>query len=366
MEHFKLFSNCKIVKGASRALMMDLQKEKSTLIPLDLAEIVERLESGSTIDALKQMYGAAEAIGQYLNFLVSGNYGFLCTRADFDLFPPIDFKFEIPNQISNAIIELNTVDAVFKDTIGQLHGLGCIYVSIVKYAPLSLAEINEINEIMRPIRMVSYEIHGKYDAALTPELIAGMTEVYHTKIVSLHLHNSPFAKKLEVGDIGSFDVHYIESDITSFKQCGVVNLKNFYTNIDNLAESLNHNSCLHKKLSIDQFGNIKNCPATTQSFGNIRDTTLADALRQPDFKKYWNITKDEIDVCKDCEFRHICTDCRAFTEQPENPYSKPLKCGYSPYTNQWEEWSTNPLKQSAIAFYDMQELIKKDVQISKL
>lgn len=74
-----------------------------------------------------------------------------------------------------------------------------------------------------------------------------------------------------------------------------------------------------------------------QSFGNIKDTTLQEALDQPDFKKYWNVTKDQIEVCKDCEFRYICTDCRAYTEHPENMYAKPLKCGYNPYTCEWEE-----------------------------
>jgi SPASM domain peptide maturase of grasp-with-spasm system len=101
----------------------------------------------------------------------------------------------------------------------------------------------------------------------------------------------------------------------------------------------------------------KNCPAISQSFGNIKNTTLEEALALKDFKKYWNITKDQIDVCKDCEFRHVCTDCRAYVEDPENQYSKPLKCGYSPYTNEWEEWSTNPLKQKAIEYYGMQDLV---------
>jgi len=90
-------------------------------------------------------------------------------------------------------------------------------------------------------------------------------------------------------------------------------------------------------------------------------TSLAAALSLPDFKKYWQIRKDQIEVCKDCEFRHICTDCRAYTETPDNVYAKPLKCGDDPYNNQWSEWSTNPLKQKAIAFYGLQELIKKDV-----
>ena len=70
-------------------------------------------------------------------------------------------------------------------------------------------------------------------------------------------------------------------------------------------------------------------------------------------------------VCKDCEFRYICTDCRAYTEKTHTneeglDTSKPLKCGYNPYTGEWEEWSTNPLKQKAIQFYGMQDLIKRN------
>lgn len=41
-------------------------------------------------------------------------------------------------------------------------------------------------------------------------------------------------------------------------------------------------------------------------------------------------------------------------------YSKPLKCGYNPYTNVWEEWSTNPVKEDAIAFYGMFDFVKNN------
>ena len=46
-------------------------------------------------------------------------------------------------------------------------------------------------------------------------------------------------------------------------------------------------------------------------------------------------------------------------EDPEDIYSAPLKCGYDPYTGEWEEWSTNPLKQKTIQFYGMEDLVKK-------
>lgn len=78
-------------------------------------------------------------------------------------------------------------------------------------------------------------------------------------------------------------------------------------------------------------------------------------------KKYWNIHKDQISICGDCEYRHVCTDCCAYIEDPNDDYSKPLKCGYDPYTNIWEEWSINPIKHKGIAYYDMHALINKDV-----
>lgn len=126
----------------------------------------------------------------------------------------------------------------------------------------------------------------------------------------------------------------------------------FYT------EALNHNSCLHKKMGVDKDGNIRNCPSMPKAFDNIKNTTLQAAFRNTDFKEYWTVTKNDIAVCKDCEFRYICTDCRAYTERTATniaglDVSKPLKCGYNPSTAEWEERSTNPLKQEAIQYYVM-------------
>jgi SPASM domain peptide maturase of grasp-with-spasm system len=87
---------------------------------------------------------------------------------------------------------------------------------------------------------------------------------------------------------------------------------------------------------VDAEGNIKNCPAMERSFGNIKDTTLQEAIEKPGFKDLWFVHKDQIDVCKDCEFRHLCMDCRCFIKDPENIYSQPAKCTYNPYICKWQ------------------------------
>jgi hypothetical protein len=71
-------------------------------------------------------------------------------------------------------------------------------------------------------------------------------------------------------------------------------------------------------------------------YGHISNTKLEDVIALPEFQKWWHIKKDDIDVCKDCEFRHMCTDCRAFIKDPENIYSQPSKCTYNPYICKWE------------------------------
>ena len=72
-----------------------------------------------------------------------------------------------------------------------------------------------------------------------------------------------------------------------------------------------------------------------ESFGNIGQSTLKEVIDNPEFRKMWGITKDQISICKDCEFRYVCSDCRAFLQKPEDKFSKPLKCGYDPYTATW-------------------------------
>lgn len=178
-------------------------------------------------------------------------------------------------------------------------------------------------------------------------------------LIVFYKKNQPTLKK------NSINIHYVKNHLYNKKCCGFITPDFFMLNRHCFAESKNSNNCLNGKISIDINGDIKNCPSMPESYGNIKDTSLEEVINKPGFKKYWNITKDDIEVCRDCEFRYICTDCRAYTERTKFgdeglDLSKPLKCGYNPYTNEWAEWSTNPLKQKAIEYYGMQEIIDND------
>lgn len=339
-------------------MICDIQRQKIELIPNDLADIISKLNKKESVKSIKQLFGLKnkEILKSYFVFLLENEYGFYCNSEEYDRFPILNKEYHTASKITNTIIELTTkkIDSL-KKTIQQIENLGCKNISIVFYESLSLKNFMDIFLFFKGKRIQSLEITSKFSDTIDETLLIKINNEKN-QLTRLTFFNAPNNDASSWGEKLQFDLYYSTSNISSFKSCGVIDSKYFNTNMPKVLEAINFNSCLNRKISIDINGDIKNCPSMPDSFGNIKDTTLENALNHEDFKKYWSISKDQINVCKDCEFRYVCTDCRAYTEKPDDPYSKPLKCGYSPYTNKWEEWSTNPLKQKAIKFFNLHNL----------
>jgi SPASM domain peptide maturase of grasp-with-spasm system len=355
MRYFNLFSNILVVKGATRIIISDLQRNTSELYPFELHELIEELKINSIENILNNYDSESkEIVQEYLDFLLEKEYGFI-TQNNWDKnFPSFSYTYEDYSTLSNIFIELNYISALNKIKV-SIENLAIRHLVIYCKRNLSFKEILEIDNIFKDSTLESIEILSQFYHGINANYIQNINNKT-SRIYSLIFYNCEEAS-FKVKDNYRFVLKFTNQNL-EISSCGKVNLDYFNTNLPKVLEALNHNSCLHKKISIDAEGNIKNCPAMSQSFGNIKDTTLEEALQHKDFKQYWNITKDEIEVCKDCEFRYICTDCRAYTERTHTnkdqlDVSKPLKCGYDPYTGEWEEWSTNPLKQKAITYYGM-------------
>ena len=63
---------------------------------------------------------------------------------------------------------------------------------------------------------------------------------------------------------------------------------------------------------------------------------LKKIINQKDFLKIWKLKKDNISVCKECEFRYICPDNRVpILNKRSNTYAHKTKCNYDPKTTKW-------------------------------
>ncbi|WP_343687880.1 grasp-with-spasm system SPASM domain peptide maturase [Chryseobacterium gleum] len=347
MNYFNLFSNILITKGPTRILISDLQRNISELYPLELYEIIVELKSYSIETILKDYDQESRSIvHEYIDLLLEKEYGFI-TENDWDRnFPPLSFEHHEPSTITNLFIEMADT-GILKKIYTSVENLGIKHLVIYSLNPLTSKDFIEIDTIFKNSVLSGIEVFSPFHQKINLSFVQALQKKT-IRLYSLIFYNCskpPFKAKNEY----RFSLHFLKDDL-KISACGKVELKYFNTNIPKVIEAINHNSCLYKKMGIDKNGNLKNCPLMNESFGNINSQNLEETINQPGFKKYWNLTKDYIETCKDCEFRYVCTDCRAYTENAEKNkeglnISKPLKCGYNPYTGVWEDWSKNPLKQ---------------------
>ena len=67
---------------------------------------------------------------------------------------------------------------------------------------------------------------------------------------------------------------------------------------------------------------------------------LAPILRSSALRRIWSATKDQVMVCRDCEYRYVCFDCRPLSEASAGGKADYLhapypRCTYNPYTGEW-------------------------------
>jgi SPASM domain peptide maturase of grasp-with-spasm system len=324
---YKKYSNCIITKGYLRSLVSDLQKMKYGFIPNEICQTL----NGIFFDYqdISKIFG-----DEFMDYLLDSELVFCCNMADVELFPDLNLTYQTPNYVENAIIDIwNKVvlDSV-NSLLEQLDCLNCNALQFRYYYSPKKCDIHRLLDLINNYSFESVELLLSHSEWVSIPEIEALARNYR-KLTSVIIYG---AKTTNLDHIDQLTLSFITDVVIPNADCGKVHKELFIVTTKFAPLAYCYNTCHYKKISIDKEGNIKNCPSCSQSFGNIKDTTLAQALSHPDFKKYWNITKDQIDVCKDCEFRHMCTDCRVFIKDTENIYSQPAKCTYNPYIAKWQ------------------------------
>lgn len=347
-----LFECCRLIKGATRTLLCDIQRNSYRFIPNELFDLLE-LSVGKTVEEIKLHYNHEydEIIDENLAILHQEEFIFFTENPE--MFPQLNLNWERPNAITNGIVDIDP-DLLFdfNSIWEQFADLGCEHLQIRVFKEIGLNDLEEILFKIQSKRIISLELVIPFSSKYSNQDYIDFVYRY-ARIFTLTLHSAKSNETIFKSPTRMGHIFCVQSKIDNVSHCGQISEDFFIINMESYIEFQKFNSCLNRKISIDVEGNIKNCPSMSESFGNIKDTTLVEALEKPGFKKYWDINKDKIHVCKDCEFRYICTDCRAYTDNPEDILSKPLKCGYNPYTGEWSEWSSNSIKQKAINFYGL-------------
>jgi SPASM domain peptide maturase of grasp-with-spasm system len=338
LRYFNLFSNCIPTKGFKNAILCDLQLNRYIQIHDEIYSLLENsiqldfehLKNVYSIDDLNELYS-------YFEYLENEGYGKF-TTFKFE-FPKLELDFETPFKINNAILDYNNESKYdIKNALNRLSETSCVAVQIRYFDFTHLTKLIPI-----------LDAHSKTDINSLELVLKGLNSFDYNEITKLFIKFSKLRKLVvfnrphfitkKVSDENNEYGYLFElmDNLNSADDCGNVNKDLFFANIDSYTEALGFNSCLNKKISIDVDGEIKNCPSFKTGFGKFNVGTSFDTIIKLDsFNSFWKINKDKVEICKDCEYRYICTDCRALLKDPKNQLSKPLKCNYNPYQGVWE------------------------------
>jgi SPASM domain peptide maturase of grasp-with-spasm system len=329
---FRLYANCVAVQGARRSIICDLQHWRAQFIPNGLFFILTEY-SDKSVNEIKQSYNGNydQTIDSYFHMLIEEDFGFWCDEPD--RFPALDLSWERPEAVTNAIIDVdrNSIHD-YGYIFSQLNNVGCQAVEIRAYDDLSMKELEDIAEASHGWLLRHLDLIVKYQPELTKDNLAKLCQQHQT-ISQITVHSSPEMSSVTIEPLPVV-IRYSTHSVTP-SSCGQISPGYFSLSLEHFAEAQNFNTCLNRKLGISANGEIKSCPAMQHSFGDIDTTPLTTIAKHPALIQIGRITKDQIAVCMDCEFRYICTDCRAYTCNSSDPYSKPAKCSYDPYTASW-------------------------------
>lgn len=132
-----------------------------------------------------------------------------------------------------------------------------------------------------------------------------------------------------VGDV------YCIPDFLSLTNLYNPNLNNnFEFTIDSFFHNLEFHPCLGKSIFISSKGNIYPCPMLrTKLWGNVKQENLLKFFQdnKNEIYDFWRTNLDYIDGCNQCEFRYVCSDCRALEEEFTANINSKILCSLSDF-----------------------------------
>ena len=329
---FHLFPCCIPVKGATRSIICDLQRNNFEIIPNALFFILTQ-KKYVNIQKVYEICGNEGILNEYFHFLEQKEFGYFSDTKNTNVLEPPK-QFISHSIISNCIIDFDNHSKHNMNYLkNELDLLGCEALQLRFFSEIPFQKIDFFLSAFADSRVRSIYVILHYSEDLSEKELVNIYK-NHNRLLDILVHSSPENKTINVG---TYKISYVTKHIDSEVHCGFVGSNYFTVNQSFFYESLQYNTCLNKKISIDRFGNVKNCPAMSFEFCNILDNeqSLLEIVLEKEFQKYWTISKDEILICKDCEFRYICPDCRVFIQDKEDVFSKPIKCNYNPYDATW-------------------------------
>lgn len=297
---YRLHTQCRITSGPVRSTLIDLDRRKYETIPNGMFTLLQLLERAYPIHWSKvaEQYQTEdrEVLEQYRQWLVARDYIHEVLEGTIDNWPLLPMAHDMPNALQDGIIDLSKDgDYSLLPVIRQFEKAGCKSLHIRDFDGFRLPELCSTLAAMS--RSIICNMHlllhaSQYAIAIAEKLAA------HTHVSSILYHGCDQEQLNAVTQLSLAGVHAVKQHVQDEGCCGRITPDTFTVNHQFLSASGRKNTCLDRKLSIDRFGNVKNCPSMKQTWARADGFDILSVLKSDELRSSWAVSKDKDDTCQ--------------------------------------------------------------------
>ncbi len=288
------------VNGYLRACIYDLSRNDYLFVPNKANDIIEKINFKKKSEIV-----LSDLEYKWLDIFLLKELFFLVPKKAAKNFPKLNLDWESPSLITSSSVEYSSN---FQRSLDLLDELICKQITIFCDSEEYIEEIANKHLCVTNFQNVDFLIKGK------------------NKSIDINCYKEQFNV---INDISFLNKRKENNNF--FSPFLVVN-------IDFFSESQKFNVYFNRKIHIDNNGNILNNYKSQEVYGNINSISdLNQFIDDISILYEWNVNKDKIDICKDCELRYMCLDDRKPIKKNINDtYFNNLECRYNPYIAKWE------------------------------
>lgn len=336
----RLFPTCKLVKGAAYSAVYDMDRRRLLRFSTAYYPLFEQaagqaglaMSEVESLDPLPRAR-ALEAIDEMRRNEVL----YPIDRRVADAFQPLPEHWASPSEIINCIVDVDAFEHDWEPIIEALSAMRCRGLQLRAFSSVMTFERTiALLELLNGSCISNVQILVRWEPAWAEVDWVALMERFRGLLLA-RIYAAPADEEIN-GEthprLMDKRVIFETREVNGPGCCGDIAPATLCAPSSALLGELKlFNGCLNRKVSIRADGEICNCPSMRAGFGKdlarIREIVRTDA-----FQRTWTLRKDDISICRDCEFRYVCTDCRAYLESDVS-LAKPSRCRYDPYTGTW-------------------------------
>jgi len=322
--HFKLYASCVPVKGVNRGAIFDLQRGNIHFVPNILLELLDKFSDRQLFEEYAEQ---KKMLYKYFNYLYEQDLIF-CTNTPLN-FPSISKNnYFSPNYLDFLSVEINTIQPYKIALFERIDNLGVRELVLIQNN-FNIDNIKEMLKLCEESKITGIVIITPYLESLKDEEIS---KIFNR---NLRVLQWIFYGTSQIKELNS-KIVFSKKTLANILCKRISSVNDFVVNTSAYIEALSYNLYFNKRAYITDNGFVKHTIDDSFTYGNIEKEEFKKIILSKKFQELWCITKNEIKICKNCEFRFVCPDNRIPVKENKKEYTQQTSCCYNPKTNMWK------------------------------